>query len=654
MSTSPLMSMGIKAMAANYAALQATGHNIANANVAGYSRQQVNLATAQGQFTGAGFFGRGVDVTTVTRSHNEFLTREAAGARALSAMDATRSEQLRRLETVFKPGEMGLGHATSELMNAMVDLSSRPADMATRQVVLARAAELAARFDEAGTALDDVQAGINSDLKSAVAAINGLATGIAQANQRIAALRGLGQPANDLLDERERLISQLSTHVKVSRVEADDGTMAIFVGGGQRLVLGAEAASLQVMQDPSDASRSAVGVSDGGVQRTLDENALGGGSIAGLLRFQNDDLATARNLVGQLAAAVGGAVNQQQLRGLNLLPPLGQVASSALFAMGPAQALPNAANARDVNGNPLATVTLTITDASALRPSDYDLREDASNPGTYVLTRLQDGRTTTVASGDVVDGMQIDFGVPPPQPGDRYLLQPVARAANGMSRLLDDPRDLAAASPLIGTTGPANTGTVRVASLVVTAAPLPVPGASTRITFTNDSGDYTWEVFDASNALVTSGTATWQAGQPVPTPPLDINGFTLQLAGVPRSGDIVTIEPTPVSALATNNGNALALLALRDTAIVSGHTATDAWAQAIADVGVRAQSGKSAAAISDAVAGQAELARSSQDGVNLDEEAARLIQYQQSYQAAAKVLQVAQSLFDTLLQVAAR
>ena len=159
MSTSPLMAIGMKAMAANYAALQTTGHNIANANVAGYSRQQVELATAQGQFTGAGFFGKGVDVVAVTRSHDEFLTREAASARALAGMDASRLEHLRRLESVFRTGESGLGYAAEAFLNSMVDLVSRPDDSAVRQVVLARAGDLAARYAEAGAALDESQAG---------------------------------------------------------------------------------------------------------------------------------------------------------------------------------------------------------------------------------------------------------------------------------------------------------------------------------------------------------------------------------------------------------------------------------------------------------------------------------------------------------------
>jgi len=652
MSTSPLMAIGMKAMAANYAALQTTGHNIANANVAGYSRQQVELATAQGQFSGAGFFGKGVDVVAVTRSHDEFLTREAASARALAGMDASRLEHLRRLESIFRTGESGLGHAADAFLNSMVDLVSRPADSAARQVVLARAGDLAARYAEAGAALDESQAAVTSELQASVAQVNVLARGIAETNQRIAALRGLGQPANDLLDQRERLVSELSQYVKTTRIEADDGSLAIFIGGGQRLVLGAEAATLKVVADSADPSRAALALQDGGQLRSIGEEALGGGAIAGLLRFQNVDLRDARNLVGRLAAAVAGAVNEQQRRGLTLQPPLGQVAGSDLFALGPPLARPHAANTRDAGGAPLGSVALTITDPSALQASEYDLYGDPAQPGQWLLARRLDGSVRAVASGDIVDGVRIDFGVPGPQPGDRFLLQPVTRAANGMTRLLDDPRDLAAAAPLLASTGSGNTGSAGVLRLDVNAAPLPVPSATTRISFTDDNGGYTWELLDAGNATLASGVGQWQAGQPVPAPPLDINGFSLQLAGVPRSGDIVTVEPTPVTAMASNNGNAQALLALRDAALADGRTAGESWSQALADIGVRVQSARASAEISLAVAGRAELSRSAVAGVNLDEEAARLIQFQQSYQAAAKVLQVAQSLFDTLLEAA--
>jgi flagellar hook-associated protein 1 FlgK len=185
------------------------------------------------------------------------------------------------------------------------------------------------------------------------------------------------------------------------------------------------------------------------------------------------------------------------------------------------------------------------------------------------------------------------------------------------------------------------------------SATLPAPTATTRFTFTDDAGSYSWDLVDADSTVLASGAGTWQAGQPMPPTANDINGFTIKLSGVPRQGDVISVAPTPSNAVATNNGNALALVALRDKGIVAGKTATDSWALSLADVGVRVQSASTSSEISEAVARQNELARSGQAGVNLDEEAARLIQFQQSYQAAAKVLQVAQSLFDTLLDAAA-
>ncbi|MEN9630097.1 MAG: hypothetical protein RJA10_3325 [Pseudomonadota bacterium] len=650
MGASPLMSLGVKAMAANYASLQATGHNIANANTVGYSRQQADLATSQGQFTGAGFFGRGVDVVSVSRAHSDYLTREAASAKSLAGMDSARLQQLQQLENIFKPGEMGLGSATSDLMNALTDLTSQPADLATRQVVLARAADLASRFAEAGSSLDDLQASTTSQLHTTVTTINGLAKSIAEVNQRIAGMKGLGQPPNDLLDQRDQLISELSQHVQVTRMEASDGTVGVFVAGGQRLVLGNQAATMGVGEDPTDGSRAAITITEGPNQRVLPADVLGGG-LGGLLSFQNQDLSTARNLLGRLAAAVGGAMNEQQARGLTLQTPLGQVAGSPLFSLGPMQALPNANNARDASNMPVGVVTLTLTDPSALQASDYQLAETAAGSGNWVLTRLADGMVTAVNSGDVVDGMRIDLTVAP-QAGDRFLLQPVARVANGMAQLLNDPRDLAAASPLMASASPANVGTAEVDMLSVTTAPLPTPGTTARITFTSNAGDYTWELFDSSNTLLNTGNASWQPGQSIPPAGTDINGFALQLTGVPRNGDVLTVEPTPASSVPVNNGNASQMAALRDAALAGGRSLTDAWSYAMADVGVRVQSGRSSSDISAAASGQAEQMRSSQSGVNLDEEAARLIQYQQSYQAAAKILQVAQSLFDTLLQAA--
>lgn len=650
-----LMSLGTRAMFANYATLQTIGNNIANANTPGYSRQQVELGTAGGQSTGAGFFGQGVSVQTVTRASDAFLTRDAAMSKSQAARDAARLEQLERLEKVFPTGESGLGYAAGDLLNAFVDVANRPQDASARQVVLARAEELASRFRAADSQLDALQSGVTEDVKNSVTVVNTLAKRVADINRQIAAAQGSGHAPNDLLDQRDQLISEIGSYVQVTTIEADDGSLGVFIGGGQRLVLGSNAQQLKVVPDAYDAAKVRLAISEAGGERLLPEDSLVAGKLPGLLAFQNEDLADARAMIGQLASAIAGAVNRQQSLGLDLGQPAGS--GAPMFALGAPAALPASTNARDAGGNFLSSVSLTVADPKQLQASDYELRTDASTPGQYFLTRLSDGVTRTVADGDTVDGFTLAIGTPAPGATDRFLLQPVSQAAQGMARVLNNPNGIAASSPVVATVAAGNTGTATVGSLTVTSTALD-PTQTANISFTDDSGNYNWELRDAGNAVVSSGTGTWTAGSTIA-----LNGFELTLAGVPRSGDAVQVAPTTFPA--ANNGNALSLLALRDAGIVgeqllaggvvsAGESITSAYASAMADIGVRVQSARSSSNISTAVATNAEAARAGVSGVNLDEEAARLIQFQQAYQAAAKVLQVAQSVFDTLLSVAAR
>ena len=654
MTASAIMSLGVRAMFANYAGLQTSGHNIANAGVEGYSRQQVELQTAIGQFTGSGFFGKGVDVQTVTRLYDQFLSREAMTSRSQAQFDAARLDRLQQLEAVFAGGDDGIGQSTGALLNAMVDLASRPQDMAARAVVLGRAGELASRFSAAASQLDDIQRGVAEDLRASVVRVNEIAVQLASVNDRIAATRGGGQPPNDLLDLRDRLLSELSGYVQVTTIGADDGTLGVFIGGGQRLVLGGQAAQLAISPDPYDATRMAVSMVDPAGLQPLSASLLGAGSIGGLMRFQDDDMVRARVLLGQLGAAVAGSLNAQQALGLDLRVPPGS--GAPLLTIGAPQAQPAATNARVSPGGAfVANVTLAVTDPTQLQASEYELVQSG---GAWQLTRRVDGFTQTVVDGAVVDGFRINLGVPPPAATDRFLLQPVTYAASSMARALDDPRGLAAASPVTAAAAITNTGTAAIASLTV-VSPSVDPTQTATISFTSGTGDYDWELRDrTTNALLGSGSGTWSAGQPIA-----LNGFELRLSGVPAAGDAFTVAQTAYPT--TSNGNALAMVALRDAlrvgrvsdgsgGLTGGLGFTDAWAQAMADIGVRTQGALTASQISTQVADSAKQALSNRTGVNLDEEAARLMQFQQGYQAAAKVLQVAQTLFDTLLDAAGR
>jgi flagellar hook-associated protein 1 FlgK len=670
MTSSALMSIGMRAMFADYASMQTTGHNIANANTPGYSRQTVDVATAGGQYTGAGFFGRGVDVTTVKRASDQFLTMQSQAAASMAAMDDTRSTQLQQLQNVFPLGDTGMGASMGNFLNAYVDLANNPDDASARQVILADASEVASRFSSASSQIDTLQAGVTGDLKNSVSEVNTLAQQVAALNNQIAGFNATGQPPNDLLDQRDQLIKQIGGYVKVTTIPAADGTLGVFIAGGQRLVLGNDASQLQVGADPSDPSRSALSIVDSGVARPLSPDLLVGGSITGLLAYQNNDLVAARNQLGQMASAFAARVNDVQAMGIDLNSRIG--GGGPIFSTGAPQAIPNANNARTAGGAFASTASITVTDATQLRASDYSLKADPSTPGSYIVTRLSDNQQFSMAPdaanpgqylytklgtppqtlGNSMDGFQVSLSGAPPTTTDSFLLQPVGHAANGMACALGDPNGLTAAAPLTVTPATTNTGTGAVSSVSITS-PAPSPLPSTDITFTSGT-NYTYTITDSTGA-VTTGTGTWTAGTPIAPPG---SGFQMQLSGAPNSGDTFSLTPSHPE---SNNANAQAMVALRDETMVgrsqnpdgtiaAGETVTDAYASTLANIGVRVQSAQTAASISAAASTQADSALSSSTGVNLDEEAGRLIQYQQGYQAAAKVLQVAQAVFDTMLQ----
>jgi flagellar hook-associated protein 1 len=640
---SGLLSIGKSAMFANYAALQTTGNNIANANTPGYSRQSVQLADAAGQFTGSGFFGKGVSVVAVQRAYNELLTIQAGAANSIAAADSARLDKLTQLEGVFPIGTTGIGAAAGSLLNAFVDVSSNPTDSSARQVVLSNAQELASRFRHAGEQLAGLQSGVMLDMRAAVTSVNALAQQVGRLNEQISALKGTGQQPNNLLDERDRIVSDIGKLINVTTQPAEDGSLGLFIGAGQNLVLGSVVNSLRVLPDSFDPAKAQLALRDGSTDRLVPQSSFSGGSISGLLKFQNDDLGEATRLLGQMATAISGALNQQQSLGLDLGQPAGR--GAPILATSGARVLSSASNAGNVQ------LTASVSDPAQVQASDYELLFDGAN---YSITRQPAGQALTgspftpalLAAGVNVDGLTIQLSAGTAQTGDRFLVQPAATTALSMRLVLTDPRGLAAASPFTGSAGADNRGTATVASVLATGA-TNAPSLTADFVFTSDTGDYNWTLNDGTS--VTTGTGTRTAGAPIL-----LGGFAMQLDGVPKTGDTLKVASNPSPA--GNNGNALAFVGLGQTALVgrgatqNGMNITDAYASALAGIGVRVQGGSTASKISNALANDAETARSNETGVNLDEEAARLIQFQQAYQAAAKILQVAQTIFQTLLQ----
>jgi len=665
-----ILSIGVQALQANQAALQTAGNNIANVNTQGYSRQRVILETVPGQYTGGGFIGKGVAIQTIQRNFDEFLTRQSIIAGATQASDTTRADYLKQLGDIFQGGTNGLGASINDMLNAFSDVASAPTDLTARTVVLTRVDETARRMRTASQNLDDLRNGIQQTLKEKVAAINTLAQNIAQVNEQIARVNGIGQPPNDLLDHRDELIRQLNQFVQTTTIKADDGTLGVFIGGSQSLVLGTDAATLSIGNDEfNDPQKAKLFIKRSGMVNPiqLDENMLGGGEIPGLLRFQNFDMAEGRNLLGRLTLAVTTSMNDQHKLGLDLDGNVGGDLFTPTSLSTAANVLTPQAPARVNVGND--TLSMAINDVTKFVASDYEVNFQSST--TFTVTRKSDGviypvpvpagspqlsYDTTVTNPVTVDGIDITWtaGTTPLAAGDRFLLKPYSTSASNIDREFASPRALAVSSPVAATLTTTNTGTLAlngiVAKTLATTAAAPIDNF--HIVFNVVTGfPTTYDIVDTTTSTTVVAGANFVSGQPIDYPNPSVPGtpgFKITLTGLPANGDSVAIKQNAFANL--SSGNATAMMNLRDVAMFDGAAMTDGYAGLISQIGIRTQSANYAAVVSSNIATNAEKDRAGVSGVNLDEEAAKLLQYQQAYQASAKMIQIAQSIFDTLIQ----
>lgn len=691
-----LLNIGVSALGANKTALNTISHNIANVNTPGYSRQSVAFESIPGQDRGRGFIGRGVQTSTVLRHYSQMLDRQSNAANATSAADAARLDGLNRMQDIFSGGEEGLGAAINSMMNALADMQSAPTDATARNVALTRMSELAARFRAAGMSLDEQEYSVRQEIANDAALLTGLAAEVATLNGQISRALATGHQPNDLLDARDEIIRKLNRYVQVSTVPTDFGQVSLFIGGSQPLVLGTSSAQLRVdlSRDYPGSGRQSLyfSMGDGSADVELTAQVVGGGSVGGLLKFANEDLMEGRNLLGRLAMVISQEMNLQNSRGLNLRGQPG----ADLFSL-EVKNIPGYSNFPDYNtvNAPTATVSLNATattnvdgqdvpNAWLLKPSDYRISFDHTAGQTAVIiTRLTDGTqhrhnvalpqpaTVTDATQITVDGLT--FTLPKATLDAAFtadapiLFQPFATAAKEMNALLHNPDELAAASILTANISTSNQGQLQLTGLGMTrtgnpdtaqagadtAHGIPAPGEPFALVFDGNGGYRYGRITDAATRPPTlDGGGVAVASGYVPGKEMRINGWSITLTGTPAAGDFVTVGRSRDlgEGYRLNAGNAAAFLALRDLHTFDGGTAfSDGFSAAMATAGARTQSAKYAADFSETVARSLAADRSAISGVDKDEEAARLLQYQQAYQASAKVIQTAQALFDSLL-----
>jgi len=628
---SALLNIGVRSLMANQAVLQITGHNIANANTPGYSRQIVNLESVAGGRTVSGYMGQGVNVASVQRAHSSVLTVQTAAAKAEYAADAKRAEKLKQMEGSFPTGSASIGLAINSMLSGFADVAASPSDMTARYVALARASETANRLRGTSSQLSDLASGVRSELAEKVNVSNELIERIAKLNEEITRTQSDGHAPNDLLDQRDQFISQLNQYMQTSQLSADDGSLTLFAGN-QILVMGSQAATLSLVTDPLDPSLNLLQLQRGADVIPFNDAAMSGGEIKGLLTFQKDDLAMGFNLLGRLTMATGLAVNQQHERGLTLDNAMG----TALFS------LPSEVSG--ISSSDTASGVLTFVNAADFKVASYEVRIDASGAGA-VYSSAGGSPTTfsdiTDLASKTIDGLK--FEITGTGPGV-VLFKPFADAAANVSTVFSSPREMAAASQVQLSLGPTNTGTLSMNSLRVTSSSGSFPDVTLEF---NGAGQYVFRVdgnlLPGSDPM--SGLQTYTTGAAI-----NYGGWELRLNGTPRSGDTATVAASNPAFVSSNAGNALALENLRDALLIDGGRLTDGYASLLSQVGVSVQSAQFTVAASEVIADSLATQNSNVSAVNLDEEAVRLMQFQQAYQASAKILQVAQRVFDTMLQ----
>jgi flagellar hook-associated protein 1 FlgK len=627
-----LMSTGLTGLLAFQKALDTTSHNIANVNTDGYSRQRVELGTRPATPLGDGWVGNGVASLTVRRQIDDYLVAQSRGSGSLVEGLAAFAAQAERVNNLLGDSSSGLSATVQRVASSVEGVAAEPSSIAARQVLLGELRGAVDRLRFFDAQLRQFDGDVGKKLGGELGEVNTLAQGIARLNGEI--VRGFavtgGQPPNDLLDERDRLLDRLSSKVAISTVTQDGGIVNVFVGNGQPLVVAESARSLSLGVDRFDPARPVV-LAQGGQGAVDITGSISGGTLGGLLDVRRQLIDPVRNQLGLVAVGLASSLNDQHRLGMDLTGAAG----GELLAVGSAAALASAANTGG------ASVSVARADLGALSGADYELRWSGS---AWSLRRTDTGATVAMTgNGTTVDPLRADglaivvSGAA--AGGDSFLVRPVREAPTGLALQVTDPARIAAAVPIRAEAALGNAGAATISGgevLDPSNAQLRQPVALRFLT-------------PATYSVNGAGSFAYTGGQPI-----EINGWRATISGTPAAGD--RFDVTDNGAGVGDNRNAAAMSAALSSNVFNGGTTSVAGVvgQLTSDVGVATRQSQVNRDAQQAMYDDAVRQRANASGVNLDEEAANLLRYQQAYQAAAQLIRISGQLFDTLLNATGR
>ncbi|HEY4975087.1 MAG TPA: flagellar basal body rod C-terminal domain-containing protein, partial [Steroidobacteraceae bacterium] len=531
------------------------------------------------------------------------------------------SSQAAQVDNLLGSTTNGLASQLQSLVTALQTVANAPTSSASRQAFLSQAQQLVSNLQSDDSSLQNLNLQANAQLTGDASQVTALAQSIAALNKQIMTDTSQSQQApNSLLDQRNQLINQLATYATVTTTQQADGSVNVYIGSGQTLVTGTTAASLSTIPNAYDPSEDDLALTTAAGPTDVTQQ-ISGGTLGGTLQFRSQMLDPARNSLGQIAVVLSSAVNAQNQAGLDQSGNPGQ----AVFAVGGPTVL------NDSGNTGTAAVSATVSDASALTTDDYTLKFDGTN---WNLSDASSGASVAMtgngstASPFTAEGLSIVVGAGAAA-GDSYQIQPTRSAVAGMAVLLTDPAQLAAAAPLLTAASAGNTGNGSIDAGSVPDSANWVRGDYT-LTFTSANA---WQASNAAGTVVGNGAYA-------PGTPITFNGIQVTVSGAPASGDSFAVDDNATGS--GDNRNASAMAGLLNQSLIGGTTSINAAVnQMVTNIGIQTSQAQTGTTAQQAVLTDATSAQQSVSGVNLDEEAANLVQYQQAYQAAAEVIKVA-------------
>ncbi len=516
---------------------------------------------------------------------------------------------------------------------------------------------------------------VKTQMQQGVKDANTLLKSIAELNLAISESPGLaeGKMPNELLDKRDEALRELSDLVGIKVTQAEGSQVNVSLNNGLALVVGSNAAEFGTRESVEDPTSLEFTLRNGGRTLAVDEQ-INGGKLGGLRRFEAEALKPAFDELGRVAIALSDTMNHQHEIGLDLEGELGGQFFTDINNIA-AQRGRVVANANNQAPND-AQLAVEITDSSVLESGSWSL-QFSGDGRSYELIDSATGKT--VNQGRLPDPANSEISMPgfnirieggTFNAGDKYLIQPTRNAAANIGLEVEREEDLAFASPVRAESDLGNSGTAQInqGKMLDVRNPFTnalLPGFRTEGELTNGplevqfdddgAGNLVFSVFD-NNGDAIIADKPYQDGisnklfSEDPSDGAEYQGFQFEISGNPEVGDVFTIGFNENGVSDNRNAEFLAALGTANTMNNGTQNFTEGYAGVVEAVGVKTRQSQLDKDASQTLLEQSTNQRESVSGVNLDEEAGKLIQYQAAYNASAQVMSVAQDLFTTLLQ----